>query len=208
MIWIFYGKRGSGKTLSMVQKAREFLLKNPNYKVITNTPFKAKTYETDEKGKKHLINANIELIENKAEYFNKFETEIYTLFLLDEAGSWLSNYSWKIIPESVYTRFEQVRKAHIHMMATVPHFEFVANKLRQQTDSAIEVIPIPRVNPMSLKEPKKPWIIQHVYWNPVGFEKNINNDDEMKKYIYGRRFILRMKETLKSFDTDKIIKNK
>jgi len=207
MIWIIEGNFGSGKTTAMVKHAREFA-RTGDYKIITNTAFSATKKIKDEKGKTKYIPAEVITIENKMDFFNAFATAEHALFLLDEGGIWLNNYNWKNIPEAWYERFQQTRKADIHFISTVRHFEFVANKLRQITDAVIECKAFPRTSPMSLKPPKRPWIIQETYRNPVFYEKTYVPEEEEKKYIYGRRFLIRNSETWKAFDTNKLITNK
>jgi len=210
MIWGIEGAFGSGKTLSMIKFAREFLKTRSNeYSVVTNTPFLAE--RAKKKGLfglgRELENVPVTYCDNKYDFFKHFTTDSHVLFLLDEGGVWLNNYNWKIIPEDVYERFTQVRKADIHFIYTVRHFTFVANKLRMMTDAVINCNPIPRVNRMSLKQPKKPWVIIQTFRDVEYYEQQMMNEILEKKFTLGRRWIIRMGDTIKSFDTNKIISN-
>jgi len=158
MIWALEGAFGSGKTLSMVKFAREFV-ETGNYNVVTNTPFSARKKTTKKLFNNKYEPAEIKYIETKEEYYKEFINATHTLFLLDEGGVWLNNYNWKVIPEEVYERFTQVRKADIHFIYTVRHYGFVANKLRMMTDAVIHCSALPRPNRMSLKMPSKPFLI-------------------------------------------------
>lgn len=210
MIWAIEGPFGSGKTLSMVKFAREFLRTHSDkYKVVTNTPFTAEMAEKYGLFKLRTRKVPVEVIvcENKDEFFWHFKNDLHTLFLLDEGGVWLNNYNWKVIPEDVYERFTQVRKADIHFIYTVRHYAFVANKLRMMTDAVINCNPIPRVNRMSLKQPRKPWIIVQTFRDVLYYEQTMMNEELERKFTLGRRWIIRMGDTIKSFDTNKIIRN-
>jgi len=215
MIKAFTGRYGTGKTTAMVEEAYHWLPKK--IKIITNTPFSYryfKFYSLRNMIKSHSLgeNASIDarVVTKLTDYFDLFKTETDTIFVLDEAGTWLDSYQWEKVDEDIYARFQQTRKVNIHLLYTCQFFNFVVKKLRQITDVVVKCeAPIrKRPNKAIPYDKGTPVLIRKIDYNPEMFElKGIPTMEQEQKYIERRSFIFgyELEHAFNSFDTNKII---
>jgi len=162
-------------------------------------------YETKKLG--YFSRNTAVVIDNLDDYYRYFATATNTVFCMDEAGIWLSNYSWDKVPDSVYSRFLQSRKTRIHFMYTVQFFEFVAKKLRTITDTVVDCsVPI-RGRRKSFESEGKPLLVRNIYYDPRFYARPVYSLELEKKFIMHKSFIWghHLKEVMNSFDTDFLI---
>jgi len=212
MIKAFCGRVGSGKTLSMVYEVLPWVKRG--FKVVSNTPISATVYKFnnifDIWKKKRFIDSYINaptMVSSLEEYFYHFQHDTNTIFVLDEASVWLSNYRWDQVPDATYNRFFQNRKYNIHLLYTTQYFTFVAKKLRQMTEVSAECsAPIRhRPDPNIPYHKGDPILVRNVMYNPLYYEQKVFSMEMEKKFIEGRRFIFGdgLKEIYGAYDTMK-----
>lgn len=212
MIKAFCGRVGSGKTLSMVYEVLPWVKRG--FKIVANTPIQAQVARLLPPGeawaKKRLIERRInspKIVTQLEEFFKLFLSETDTIFCMDEAAAWMSNYRWDKVPDEMYNRFFQNRKYNIHLLYTTQYFTFVAKKLRQMTDISVECsAPIRGFADKRIPYSKgTPIVVRNVFYNILYYEQKVYSMEVEKKFIEGRRFIFGsgLKEVFKSYDTKK-----
>lgn len=213
MIRAFIGRFGSGKTLSMVADAQRYV--REGYTIITNNPFTASVY------KRHSIREIIKtrsighferpqpiLVTTLDQLFSHLYKAERTLFVLDEAGAWISSYKWDKLPDEVYQRILQVRKVKIHVLYTTQRFKFVAKRIREITDNVVQCNVIFRgKNSNTVELDGKPFMIRQIQYDPEYFDQKIYSLDVEKKYIMKRSFLFgkKLQDAMNSFDTTYIV---
>lgn len=204
MIKAYCGRFGSGKTLSMVIEAHEYLKKG--YTVYTNTPFyydhiKRLPIKLALKYKKlYIKERRYPIYLKKLEFEEALKTATNAVFMLDEASIWLNNYKWSQIDDEVMERLFQVRKLNIHLIYTAQFFMHVVKKLRDFTDTVVECKIIHTWN-------KKPTVLRQISYSPEFYGMKIWSLEVEQKYIDGRRFIWgsKLNKAMESYDTNEII---
>lgn len=199
----------------MVEEAYHWLPRG--IKIISNTPFSYRYFKfyslkniVRTKSLGELAHIDARVVTRLDEYFELFKTETDTIFVLDEAGTWLDSYQWESVDTDIYARFQQTRKVNIHLLYTCQFFNFVVKKLRQITDVVVKCeAPLRhRPNQNIPYDKGKPIMIRKIDYNPEMFElKGIPTIEQEQKYIEKRSFIIgyELEHAFKSFDTNKII---
>lgn len=211
MIRAYCGDVGSGKTLSAISELLPWIRRD--YRVVSNIPITYVYPVLDlagawkRKNPYKLEQKQAVLREDIHEFLDEFTTAEKTLFLIDEAGAWMDNYSWDRIPPKVYNRFFQHRKYEVHLLYTAQDFLTVAKKLRIMTNEVIECECVirgarDRSVPYSKGTPK---LLRQITYNPRFFNFSTYTLELEKKYIRGRQFLFpwRLEEVFKSYDTKK-----
>lgn len=217
MIKAFCGDVGSGKTLSMVHEVLPWVKRG--FHVVANIPISAQVWKqnsllsilrTNKLGQ--IIQQKAEVVENWSQFFGLFISSTDTIFLMDEAGAWLSNYSWDKVPEEVYNRFFQHRKYNVHLLYTSQDFGFVAKKLRSMTNVVAECeAPLRWGRDKNIPYSQgTPIIVRNVLYKPLYYTQNSYSLESEKKFIKGRRFIFSggLREAFIAYDTKKDVSKK
>lgn len=123
-VWMFVGKQGSGKTMSLVNHLEKLRRRYPKAKIYTNMGY---TFETAPlKGLTDLL--------NKDNYNGKFGT----IFVIDEVQNEFSCQTSKDFPESLLSLITQQRKNRVLILTTSQVFSRVSKPIREQCYRAIE----------------------------------------------------------------------
>lgn len=123
-VWMFTGKQGSGKTMSLVYWLEKLRKRYPKVKIYTNMGYK---FETEP-----LKSLNDLLDEDKRNGTDG------TIFVIDEIQNEFSASTSKNFPESVLSLVTQQRKNHVLILTTSQVFTRVSKPLREQCYRAIE----------------------------------------------------------------------
>lgn len=123
-VWMFVGKQGSGKSMSLVYWLEKLRKRYPNVKIYTNMGYQHETAPLT--GLKDLLNR---------ELYNGTDG---TIFVIDEIQNEFSASTSKDFPESVLSLVTQQRKNHILILTTSQVFTRVSKPLREQCYRAIE----------------------------------------------------------------------
>lgn len=212
MIKAFCGDVGSGKTLSMIYEVLPWVKRD--FRIVANLPISSRVWKQNgvreilrTKRLGEMVLRKAEVIEKWETFFNQFITSTNTIFLMDEAGAWFSNYSWKLVPDEVYNRFFQHRKYNVHLLYTTQDFGFVAKKLREMTNIVAECeaplrFPADKSVPYSQGTPI---IVRNVLYKPLYYTQNSYSIESEKKFIKGRKFIFSggLREAFEAYDTKK-----
>jgi len=142
-------------------------------------------------------------VATKEEWYKELETSEHAVHLIDEGGVWCNAYNFKKIPDMVYEKLNQVRHNELHLLITCKKFKHVYTRLRENTDSVIEVrrFPIPKVS--RLEEPGKPWFMFYDYYDTDMYDLagGYGDPEVRKRYHLERRWLLNMGNVMSSFDT-------
>lgn len=123
-VWMFTGKQGSGKSMSLVYWLEKLRKRYPKLKIYTNMGYKHETAP--------LKNLN-DLLNRKL--YNGTDGVV---FVIDEIQNEFSASTSKDFPESVLSLVTQQRKNHILILTTSQVFTRVSKPLREQCYRAIE----------------------------------------------------------------------
>lgn len=172
MIRAYTGLLGSGKTLSMVNDARQLLIEGN--KIFTNTPFAFM-----HKGKEYRPI----FLQNPKDIEQKILTESDAVFCIDEAAIVFPNYFWNNLPIDYLLRFAQSRKYGLHFMYTTQRLNHTVKRLRDLTNIVVKVRKIRLFQRWDFYE--------NIYYDPEYFDFKVMSGTEMeKKFILGRKWIL------------------
>lgn len=113
---IFEGRQGNGKTISMIECARNMQKEFPKSKCLSNLNYKNQDYELDHWSK--LIN---------------FKNGIYGIIaIMDETQNWFSSNQSKDFPPEMLQTITQNRKNRRVILGTAQNFYLLAKAIRSQ----------------------------------------------------------------------------
>jgi hypothetical protein len=206
MIGIICGGAGEGKTTVGVAILHDFIHHHGDYEIVTNTPLKADLFHARIKIgflKYQTVKTKIIYVKTKEEWYQTLRTSTHAVHFIDEGGVWCNAYNFKIIPDEVYEKLNQVRHNELHLLVTCKKFKHVYTRLRENADAVIEVTRFPQTKVTQLAEPTKPWFISYDYYDTDLYDiEGSRADEEIKKrYRLGRRWLFNMRNVMDSFDT-------
>lgn len=214
MIKAFCGEFGSGKTLSMVSEASNWLGKG--VRVVSNTPLVYNYFKfnklSDILQKKSFGRWDkIESVfyDKLPQFFEDFKTSSNTIYCMDEAQLWLNNYAWNKIDDSIYNRFFQVRKVKIHLLYTSTYWGAVVAKLRMITNDVVECAVPLRLPPDKTipYDQGKPIIVRNIYYDKRFYDYSTYSPELEQKFIKKRLFLYgaSLNHAYRAFDSSRLI---
>lgn len=123
-VWMYVGKQGSGKSMSLINKLEQLRKRYPKVKIYTNMGYKFETAP--------LKSLN-DLLDKKL-YNGKYGT----IFVIDEVQNEFSCQTSKDFPESLLSLVTQQRKNKVFILTTSQVFSRVSKPIREQCYRAIE----------------------------------------------------------------------
>lgn len=123
-VWMFTGKQGSGKSMSLIYKLEQLRKRYPKIKIYTNMGYKFETAPL--KSLNDLL--------DKSKYNGKYGT----VFVIDEIQNEFSCATSKDFPESLLSLITQQRKNRVLILTTSQVFSRVSKPIREQCYRAIE----------------------------------------------------------------------
>ena len=145
------------------------------------------------------------------EFFQALAERKDTIFLADEMSVWADQYQWKDVPDVVYKRIKQLRKANIHLIYTVQTFDLVAPILKKFKNAGVECDPFPKMDIESFNPPPSPWWIRQNWRHPSYFDESVQQSIAREpklgaKYTYKSKtiFLSELRRTFPTFDTYEI----
>ncbi len=127
--WLYCGLGGSGKTLSIVERLKEYKEKYPKLYIATN--FKCE-----------LADVKIESWHDLIDIENPLGSQYGVVFAFDEIHLTLNSQGFKNRPDSLLEYISQQRKLRKQILASSQVFTRVDKILREQTNVVIECINI------------------------------------------------------------------
>lgn len=185
MIGIFIGLQGTGKTLSMVHYAEDFLTQKQ--RVVSNFPF---TLRFTDPSQRPIFMEGEDLI------FELY-TATHTTFLIDEGHEVFDSRSWGSHDLGLLRKFTKARKAGNNLYLASQSFSMVEKRLREICNEVIMCQKVLSLGQMN--------IFRNVHYNPDLFNiaPNLIASPLEQKFITARRFIFpyRVKKLYKIYDT-------
>lgn len=123
-VWMFTGKQGSGKSMSLIYQLEKLRRRYPKVKIYSNMGYIFETAPL--KGLKDLLNKEL--------YNGKYGT----IFVIDEIQNEFSCQTSKDFPESLLSLITQQRKNRVLILTTSQVFSRVSKPIREQCYRAIE----------------------------------------------------------------------
>lgn len=123
-VWMFTGKQGSGKSMSLIYHLEKLRRRYPKVKIYSNMGYMFETAP--------LTSLNDLL--NKKLYNGKYGT----IFVIDEIQNEFSCQTSKDFPESLLSLITQQRKNRVLILTTSQVFSRVSKPIREQCYRAIE----------------------------------------------------------------------
>lgn len=136
-IIVFEGRQGSGKTISMIEKATELIEKYPQLQVASNCKYE-KSQQT---------------LKNSLDMFKLSNGRKGTLILLDEVQVWFNSRNSKNLDESATQYFTTCRKNTRLILGTAQNFYMLSKDLRTQTKLCIKCYTIGALTIQVKREP-------------------------------------------------------
>ena len=123
-VWMYTGKQGSGKTMSLIYKLEQLRKRYPKIKIYTNCGYRFQT------GALKSLN---DLLDK-----SKYNGDYGTVFVIDEIQNEFSCATSKDFPESLLSLITMQRKHKILILTTSQVFSRVSKPIREQCYRAIE----------------------------------------------------------------------
>ena len=123
-VWMYTGKQGSGKTMSLIYKLEQLRRRYPKIKIYTNCGYKFQTGP--------LLSLN-DLLDK-----SKYNGEFGTVFVIDEIQNEFSCATSKDFPETLLSLITMQRKQRVLILTTSQVFSRVSKPIREQCYRAIE----------------------------------------------------------------------
>ena len=123
-VWMFTGKQGSGKTMSLIYKLEQLRKRYPDVKIYTNMGYIFQTAPL--KSLNDLLNKDL------------YNGEKGTIFVIDEIQNEFSSSTSKDFPESLLSVITQQRKNRILILTTSQVFSRVSKPIREQAYTVVE----------------------------------------------------------------------
>lgn len=123
-VWMFTGKQGSGKSMSLIFQLEKLRRRYPKVKIYTNFGYIFETAPLN--SLKDLLNSDF------------YNGEFGTIFVIDEIQNEFSCQTSKDFPESLLSLITQQRKNRILILTTSQVFSRVSKPIREQCYKAIE----------------------------------------------------------------------
>lgn len=123
-VWMFCGKQGSGKSMSLIYHLEKLRRRYPKCKIYTNMGYIFENAPL--KSLKDLLNTDF--------YNGKYGT----IFVIDEIQNEFSCQTSKDFPESLLSLITQQRKNRVLILTTSQVFSRVSKPIREQCYRAIE----------------------------------------------------------------------
>ena len=123
-VWMFVGKQGSGKSMSLINELEKLRRRYPKIKIYTNMGYMFETAPL--KSLNDLL--------DKSKYNGKYGT----VFVIDEIQNEFSCNTSKDFPESLLSLITQQRKNRVLILTTSQVFSRVSKPIREQCYRAVE----------------------------------------------------------------------
>ena len=123
-VWMYTGKQGSGKTMSLIYKLEQLRKRYPKIKIYTNCGYRFQTAPL--KSLNDLLNEDL------------YNGDLGTVFVIDEIQNEFSCLTSKDFPETLLSLITMQRKNKILILTTSQVFSRVSKPIREQCYRAIE----------------------------------------------------------------------